>query len=74
MDIGAGLMLSELKIEYDEAMKPISATCTGCGERMPLPPADLQNSADIIVWFSKEYIEHRKLKHSQDDRRRVPRD
>jgi hypothetical protein len=65
---------TELQIEYNEEMKPISATCTACGEKMPKPPGELQNSADVIVWLSEKYIEHRKLKHSQDDRRRVPRD
>ena len=67
-------MLSELKIEYDEAMRPISVACTACGEKMPQPPSDLENPADIIVWLSEKYIEHRRQKHSQDDRRRVPRD
>jgi len=65
---------TELNVEYDSEMRPISATCTRCGEKMPQPPTDLQNSADIIVWLSEKYAEHRKLKHSQDDRRRVPRD
>jgi len=67
-------MLSELKIEYDEAMRPISVACTACGEKMPQPPSDLENAADIIMWLSEKYIEHRRLKHSHDDRRRVPRD
>jgi len=72
---GRGVMSrTELKIDYGERMKPISAICTACGEKMLTPPADLENSADIIVWFSEKYVEHRRLKHSQDDRRRVPRD
>jgi len=65
---------TELKIEYDAHMKPIRAICNGCGEKMPLPPADLQKAADIIIWFSNKYLEHRRLKHSNDDRRRLPRD
>ena len=66
---------TELRITYDGMMMPISGTCSGCGEMMPLPPANLQNSADVIVWLSGKYIEHRSLKHSQqEDRRRVPRD
>jgi hypothetical protein len=68
------MIRTELKIDYDDEMRPISATCTGCGEKMPKPPADLQDSADIVVWSSEKYIEHRKLKHSEDDRRRFPRD
>jgi hypothetical protein len=65
---------TELKIEYNEDMKPISATCAGCGEKMPKPPADLENSVDVIVWLSGKYIEHRTQKHSQDERRRIRRD
>lgn len=58
---------TELKIIYDESMSPVSAICTACAEMMPCPPAELQNSADIIMWLSKEYIEHRKLKHRDDE-------
>jgi hypothetical protein len=65
---------TELKFEYDDEAKPISATCTACGEKMPKPPRDLQNSADIIMWSAEKYIGHRNLKHSHDDRRRFPRD
>jgi hypothetical protein len=65
---------TELRISYDEKMHPISATCGGCEEKMPTPPAEMQNSADVISWFAGKYIEHRRLKHSKDDRRRTPRD
>jgi hypothetical protein len=65
---------TELNVEYDSEMRPISATCTRCREKMPTPPADLIDPADIIVWLSEKYVEHRKLKHAQDDGRRVPRD
>lgn len=58
---------TELKVGYDEAMKPISASCTRCGERMLPPPSNLQTSADIIYWFSREYLEHRKAKHPQHE-------
>jgi len=64
---------TELKFEYDEGARPISATCTACSEKMPNPPEELQNPTDIIMWSSEKYIEHRKLKHSQDDSRQVPR-
>jgi hypothetical protein len=64
---------TELKFDYDDCARPISATCTACGEKMPKPPAELQSPADIIMWSAEKYIEHRKLKHSQDDRRRTPR-
>jgi hypothetical protein len=65
---------TELNVEYDSEMRPVSATCTGCGEKMPQPPANLQKAADIIGWLSEKYVEHRKLKRSQDDRGQVPRD
>jgi hypothetical protein len=67
-------MKTELRFVYDENMRPISATCTGCAEQMPKPDPVLENAADIILFFSKEYIEHRKRKHAQDDRRRIPGD
>ena len=75
LDIGATVMYrTELKVNYDAEMKPVSGSCTACGEKMPKSPADLQNPADIIVWLSGKYIEHKRAKHSQDERRRVPRD
>ena len=67
-------MKSELKFTYDEDMHPIGAACTACGEQMPKPDPALKDSADIIGWFSGKYIEHRQHKHSEEDRRRVPRD
>jgi hypothetical protein len=60
-------MRTELRFVYDENMRPISATCTACGERMPKPDPALENSADIIMFFSKKYFEHRNLKHRSDD-------
>jgi hypothetical protein len=64
MNIGARLMSrAELEIEYDQEMTPVSGMCTACREMMPKPPADIVNSADIILWFSVKFIEHRRLKH-----------
>ena len=59
---------SELKVEYDAEMKPVSATCGACGEKMPAPPADLLSSADIIMWWSGQYLDHRAKKHSHGAR------
>ena len=74
MEIRAGVMYrTELEVNYDPEMKPVSGSCTVCGEKMPRSPADLRDSAEIIVWLSEKYSEHKKLMHSQDDRRRVPR-
>jgi hypothetical protein len=39
---------TELTIEYDEQMKPISAIYAGCGENMPAAPAEMQTASDII--------------------------
>jgi len=47
------MSMTELKIEYDDRARPVSATCEACGEKMLTPPADLENSAVIIVWFSE---------------------
>lgn len=65
---------TDLKVTYDGNMKPIRATCTGCGEKMPPPPPNLQKSADILMWLSEKYTEHRSLRHSEDDSKRIPRD
>ena len=67
-------MRTELRFVYDDSMHPIGATCNACGEQMPKPDPALIESADVIMWFSEKYIEHWKVKPSQDDRRRVPRD
>lgn len=65
---------TELNIEYNDEIKPISATCARCGEKMPDPPDNLRDSGEIIMWLSMVYVEHRSLKHSNEDRRRIPRD
>ena len=67
-------MRSELHFDYDDSMHPIDAICSACGEKKPKPGPEPQETADTIVWYSEKYIEHRTLKHSQDGRRRVPRD
>lgn len=56
---------TELKITYDQNMHPIGAICNGCREMMPTPPADLKDSGDIIMWFSRN-VEHRKDRHASD--------
>lgn len=54
---------TELRVEYDKEMHPVSATCTSCGEKMPKPPDHLKDSADIIMWLSQRYLEHKEWKH-----------
>jgi hypothetical protein len=56
-------MIPELTIRYDHDMRPISAECSSCGQRMPAPPSALRNTADTIMWFSDHFIEHRQQKH-----------
>jgi hypothetical protein len=65
---------TELKVNYDATMKPVSGSCTACGDKMPKPIDTLENPADIIMWLSEKYIEHRELKHSNGERRRVSRE
>ena len=61
-------MKTELRFAYDENMRPISATCTGCGEQMAKPDPSLENSADIVMWLSEQFLEHRKEKrHRSED-------
>ena len=56
-------MVAELAIRYDENLRPVSAQCSSCGLHMPPPPSDLHDTADIILWLSDHFIEHRKQKH-----------
>jgi len=65
---------SELNLNFDAEMNPVSGSCSACGEKMPKSPADLRDSAEIIVWLSAKYTEHKMQKHAQEDRRRTPRD
>jgi hypothetical protein len=67
-------MATELKIEYDGRSGRFPRPVPFVGERCRPRLQILQNPADIIVWLSEQYVEHRRPKHSQDDRRRVPRD
>jgi len=68
------MRMTELQIDYDDHARPISATCTACGEKMSNFPKDLENPADIITWSFEKFIEHRTLRHSQEDRRRIARE
>ena len=68
------IMRTELQFIYNEHMHPIGATCSKCGEKMPKPDPRLKDSAEIIVSLSEQYLDHKRQKHSSDDRRRVPRD
>jgi len=65
---------AELSFDFDAEAKPASASCTICGEKMLLPPTDLRDTAEIIMWLSMVYLEHRMQKHLNEERRRVPRD
>lgn len=56
-------MTPELTIRYDHDLRPVSAECSSCGQRMPAPPPDFHDTNEIIVWFSGHFIEHRKQKH-----------
>lgn len=59
---------SELAIIYNDDMYPVSATCTHCGEKMQSPDARLEFAADIILWFSVQFLEHKKRKHPSSRR------
>ena len=56
-------MIPELTIRYDHDLRPVSAECSSCGQQMATPPSDLHDSADIILWLSNHFVEHRKQKH-----------
>lgn len=54
----------DLQFTYDGHGKPVAAKCSLCGLTMPLPPGDLDRPADVIVWLSRRYIEHKAEIHS----------
>jgi hypothetical protein len=54
---------TELAISYDDDLFPVSAACTYCGEQMQKPAKVVKNAAEIILWFSVRFLEHKKLKH-----------
>ena len=55
---------SELVFKYDDKSFAVSATCSLCGEKMPLPHPNLTLSADRVMWFAKHFIEHKKQRHT----------
>jgi hypothetical protein len=56
-------MIPELTIRYDHQLQPASAECSSCGQQMPQPPSNLNDSSEIILWFSAHFVDHRKEKH-----------
>jgi hypothetical protein len=59
-------MRTELSIQYDRNMYPLSAICKTCGEQMGKPGPELKEPVDIILWFSQLYVEHRRQKHAPE--------
>lgn len=57
-------MRTDLKFDYSGEISPISAICLACGERMPTPPPSLRDPAEIVLWLSENYLEHKKLTHA----------
>ena len=58
-------MLTELSFVYDPEMRPVSARCSVCGQLMPTPPSTLRDAADMVMWLSQQFLEHKRLKHPQ---------
>jgi hypothetical protein len=54
----------ELAFNYDRDMRPVSAQCSLCGEKMPPLPPDVRLPGDVIVWLSRRFLDHKKLKHT----------
>jgi hypothetical protein len=56
-------MRTELAINYDSRMHPLSARCKECGAAMRSADPKLKDPIDIILWFSQLYVEHRRAMH-----------
>jgi hypothetical protein len=57
-------MMPELAFTYDAETRPASAMCTACGEQMPQPSSDLHDVVATIMWLSRDFIEHKRIKHA----------
>ena len=55
---------SELVFIYDAEMRPVSAKCSLCGQLMQPPPSTLLDAADMVLWLSQQFLEHKRIKHS----------
>ncbi len=58
-------MPSELSFIYDPELRPVSAKCSVCGQLMPPPPSMLLDAADMVMWLSKQFLEHKRLNHPE---------
>jgi hypothetical protein len=60
------LIRTKYEITYDDNFKPLSATCRECKEQLPLPPPELESSAEIFRWMKDKFVEHLRLKHLRE--------
>jgi len=56
-------MRPELSFIYDPEMRPVSARCSLCGQLIQPPPSTVLDAADMVVWLSQQFIEHKRLRH-----------
>jgi hypothetical protein len=56
-------MRTKLTFIYDAEMRPVAAKCTRCDRLMLPPPSTLHDAADIVMWLSQRFLEHKRLKH-----------
>jgi len=63
---------SELAFAYDKNSFPISANCRRCGEEMPKCDPSVIDSADVVLWFAQQYLEHKLRKHASEDPVKAP--
>ncbi len=56
---------TELHIDYDNLGNPISAKCTRCGRAMDMPSPNQRFTlpGDIILWFSEQFLRHKRISH-----------
>lgn len=52
-----------------ERMQPVSGRCTACGEAMQAPDVSVRDSAEALIWFSRQFAEHRRHRHAPSDAR-----
>jgi hypothetical protein len=56
----------ELVFEYDDTSFVVTATGSRRGEKMPHSHPSATLSADLVKWFARRFIEHKKQRHTSE--------
>jgi hypothetical protein len=54
-------MPAELRLTFDENMRPVSAECSRCHQAIPMPGPDVRDPIDMMHWLSEQFLLHKML-------------